>query len=78
MRIVDRLSNEVQYFHKKKDGLRRISLSPIQKCIAAIRVMAYGSAADTVDEYLRHGESTTRLCLEHFVEGIINFSVMST
>uniref|UniRef100_A0A0D3CJ63 DDE Tnp4 domain-containing protein n=1 Tax=Brassica oleracea var. oleracea TaxID=109376 RepID=A0A0D3CJ63_BRAOL len=49
-----------------------ISLSPIQKCTAAIRVLAYGSAADTVDEYLRLGETTTRLCVEHFVEGIIN------
>ena len=33
--------------------------------------MAYGSAADTVDEYLRLGETTTQLCLENFVEGII-------
>nr|VDD53704.1 unnamed protein product [Brassica oleracea] len=72
MHIVDRLSNEVQYFRQKKDGLRRISLSPIQKCTEVIRVMAYGYAADTVDEYLRLSESTTRLCLEHFVEGIIN------
>ncbi|XP_048623828.1 putative nuclease HARBI1 isoform X1 [Brassica napus] len=72
MRIVDRLSNEVQYFQQTHDGLGRISLSPIQKCTAAIRVLAYGSAADTVDEYLRLGETTTRLCVEHFVEGIIN------
>uniref|UniRef100_A0A0D3EEG2 DDE Tnp4 domain-containing protein n=2 Tax=Brassica TaxID=3705 RepID=A0A0D3EEG2_BRAOL len=40
--------------------------------MAAIRVLAYGIAADTVDEYLRLGETTTRLCLENFVEGIIN------
>ena len=72
MRIVDRLSNEVQYFQQTHDGLGRISLSPLQKCTAAIRVLAYGSSADTVDEYLRLGETTTRLCVEHFVEGIIN------
>uniref|UniRef100_A0A0D3E1J5 DDE Tnp4 domain-containing protein n=1 Tax=Brassica oleracea var. oleracea TaxID=109376 RepID=A0A0D3E1J5_BRAOL len=71
MHIVDRLSNEVLYFREKKDGLGRISLSPLQKCTAAIRVLAYGSAADAVDEYLRLGETTTRLCVENFVEGII-------
>ncbi|XP_056848834.1 uncharacterized protein LOC108836391 [Raphanus sativus] len=72
MSIVDRFSNEVQYFRKKRDGLGRISLSPLQKCTAAIRVLAYGSAGDMVDEYLRLGEATTRLCVENFVEGIIN------
>ncbi|XP_056842126.1 uncharacterized protein LOC130495088 [Raphanus sativus] len=72
MRIVDRLSTEVEYFREKRDALGRISLSPLQKCTAAIRVLAYGSAADTVDEYLRLAESTTRLCVEKFAEGIIS------
>uniref|UniRef100_A0A0D3ACM1 Myb-like domain-containing protein n=1 Tax=Brassica oleracea var. oleracea TaxID=109376 RepID=A0A0D3ACM1_BRAOL len=72
MRIVDRLSNEVPYFRQKKDALGRLGLSSLQKCTTAIRVLAYGIAADTVDEYLRLGETTTRKCLEHFVEGIIN------
>uniref|UniRef100_A0A0D3DGB4 DDE Tnp4 domain-containing protein n=1 Tax=Brassica oleracea var. oleracea TaxID=109376 RepID=A0A0D3DGB4_BRAOL len=71
MCIVDRLSNDVQYFREKKDGLGRISLSPLQRCIAAICVLAYGCAGDTVDEYLWLGETTTRLCVENFVEGII-------
>ncbi|XP_048614443.1 uncharacterized protein LOC125587639 [Brassica napus] len=72
MRIVDRLSTEVQYFQQKEDGLGRLGLSALQKCTAAIRVLAYGHAADTVDEYIRLGETTTRLCVENFVEGIIN------
>ena len=71
MHIVDRISNEVQYFREKKDGIGRNSLSSIQKCTATIRVLAYGSAADTVDEYLRLGETTTRLCVQNFVEEII-------
>uniref|UniRef100_A0A0D3BLD9 Uncharacterized protein n=1 Tax=Brassica oleracea var. oleracea TaxID=109376 RepID=A0A0D3BLD9_BRAOL len=53
-------------------ALGRLSLSALQKCIAAIRVLAYGSAADAVDEYLRLGETTSRACVEHFVEGVIN------
>ncbi|XP_048624595.1 putative nuclease HARBI1 [Brassica napus] len=70
--IVDRLSNEVQFFRQKKDGLGRLGLSTLQKCTAAIRVLAYGSALDAVDEYLRLGATTTRLCVENFVEAIID------
>uniref|UniRef100_A0A0D2ZSW0 DDE Tnp4 domain-containing protein n=1 Tax=Brassica oleracea var. oleracea TaxID=109376 RepID=A0A0D2ZSW0_BRAOL len=72
MHIVDRLFNEVHFFRQKKDGLGRLGLSALQKCTAAIRVLAYGTAADTVDEYLLLGETTTRACVEKFVAGIIN------
>ena len=71
MRIVDRLANEVHLFRQKKDALRRLGLSALQKCTAAIRVLAYGAAADTVDEYLRLGETTTRSCVKKFSEEII-------
>uniref|UniRef100_A0A0D3C144 DDE Tnp4 domain-containing protein n=1 Tax=Brassica oleracea var. oleracea TaxID=109376 RepID=A0A0D3C144_BRAOL len=71
MHIVDRLLNKVPFFRQKKDGLGRLGLSTLQKCTAAIRLLAYGMAADAVDEYLRLGETTTRACLENFVEGII-------
>uniref|UniRef100_A0A0D3CV56 DDE Tnp4 domain-containing protein n=1 Tax=Brassica oleracea var. oleracea TaxID=109376 RepID=A0A0D3CV56_BRAOL len=72
MHIVDRLSNEVQFFRQKNDGLGRLGFSAFQKCTTAIRVLAYGTAADAVDEYLRIGETTTRACVEKIVEGIIN------
>ncbi|CAN6879046.1 unnamed protein product [Brassica oleracea] len=72
MHIVQRLSNEVQFFQPKKDALGRVSLSPLQKCTSAIRILAYGNAADAVDEYLRLGATTARSCLEHFVDGIIS------
>ena len=71
MHIVDRLSNKVDFFRQKRDGLGRLGLSALQKCKAAIRVLAYGTAADAVDEYLWLGETTTRSCVENFVEGII-------
>ena len=53
LRIVHRLSTEVQYFQPSEDATGRSSLSPLQKCTAAIRQLAYGGAADTVDEYVR-------------------------
>ena len=71
MHIVDRLSNEVDFFRQKRDGLGKLGLSTLQKCTAAICVLAYGTAADAIDEYLRLGETTTRSCVENFVERII-------
>ncbi|KAL1193724.1 hypothetical protein V5N11_031633 [Cardamine amara subsp. amara] len=72
MRIVDRLSNEVPFFQQRRDATGRFGLSALQKSTAAIRIMAYGCAADAVDEYVRLGASTAISCLEHFVEGIIS------
>uniref|UniRef100_A0A0D3AWM0 DDE Tnp4 domain-containing protein n=1 Tax=Brassica oleracea var. oleracea TaxID=109376 RepID=A0A0D3AWM0_BRAOL len=37
----------------------------------ARRMLAYGQSGDTYDEYLRLGESTARLCLKNFPNGII-------
>ena len=57
-------------FDKRKMVLG-LGLYTLQKYTIAIRVLAYGIAADTVDEYLRLDTTTTRSCLEKFVEGII-------
>ncbi|XP_024014249.1 uncharacterized protein LOC112088195 [Eutrema salsugineum] len=72
MRIVGQLSQEMPFFQQRRDATGRVSLSGLQKCTATIRMLAYGSAADAVDEYLRLGESTAISCLEHFTEGIIS------
>uniref|UniRef100_A0A0D3E3B8 Uncharacterized protein n=1 Tax=Brassica oleracea var. oleracea TaxID=109376 RepID=A0A0D3E3B8_BRAOL len=60
LRIVHRLSTEVPYFQPTEDATGRSSLSPLQKCTAAIRQLAYGGGADTVDEYVRLAETTAR------------------
>uniref|UniRef100_A0A0D3BUY1 Myb-like domain-containing protein n=1 Tax=Brassica oleracea var. oleracea TaxID=109376 RepID=A0A0D3BUY1_BRAOL len=72
MRIVDRLSAEIPYFQQRRDATGRFGHSQLQKATTSIRMMAYGCPADAVDEYLRLGETTALLCLEHFVQGIIN------
>ncbi|XP_018487830.2 uncharacterized protein LOC108858395 [Raphanus sativus] len=72
LRIVHRLSTEVPYFQATEDAAGRRSLSPLQKCTAAIRQLAYGGGADTVDEYVRLGETTARKCLHKFTAGIIH------
>ncbi|XP_009144908.2 putative nuclease HARBI1 [Brassica rapa] len=70
LRIVESLSSEVPYF-QQRNGHGRYGLSALQKCTAAIRMLAYGQSGDTYDEYLRLGESTARLCLENFTDGIM-------
>ncbi|XP_048591653.1 putative nuclease HARBI1 [Brassica napus] len=71
MHIVTRLADEVPFIQRRRDATGRFGLSGLQKATAAIRMMAYGCAADAVDEYLRLGESTAISCLENFVEAII-------
>uniref|UniRef100_A0A0D3D9R1 DDE Tnp4 domain-containing protein n=1 Tax=Brassica oleracea var. oleracea TaxID=109376 RepID=A0A0D3D9R1_BRAOL len=61
LHIVERVSN----------ACGRNGLSALQKCTAAIRMLAYGQSGDTYDEYLRLGDSTSRLCLENFTNAII-------
>uniref|UniRef100_A0A0D3C914 DDE Tnp4 domain-containing protein n=1 Tax=Brassica oleracea var. oleracea TaxID=109376 RepID=A0A0D3C914_BRAOL len=71
LRIMHRMSNEIEYFQPREDATGRSSLSPLQKCTAAIRQLAYGGGSDTVDEYVRLGETTARKCLHHFTAGIV-------
>ena len=54
-----------------KDALGKLGLSSIQKVTAAIRQLAYGSAADQVDEYVRIGESTAMECLKRFCKAVV-------
>ncbi|WZZ08093.1 hypothetical protein YC2023_094014 [Brassica napus] len=71
LRIVHGLSEWFPFFQQRRDATGRFGLSPLQKCTAVIRMLAYGSAADAVDEYLRLGESTALSCLHNFTDGII-------
>ncbi|XP_048502710.1 uncharacterized protein LOC125498529 [Beta vulgaris subsp. vulgaris] len=48
-----------------------MGLSSLQKCTAAIRMLAYGMSADAVDEYLRLGRTNARTTLLKFTEGVI-------
>nr|VDD26242.1 unnamed protein product [Brassica oleracea] len=71
LHIVERVSNEVPYFQQRQNSCGRYGLSALQKCTAAIRMLAYGQSGDTYDEYLRLADSTSRLCLENFTNAII-------
>ncbi|KAL1371197.1 hypothetical protein AAHE18_01G113800 [Arachis hypogaea] len=64
----DRLFQDYFADEQMVDATGRRGLSPLQKCTAAIRMLAYGVAADAIDDYVCIGESTTIECLEKFVE----------
>ncbi|XP_062098508.1 uncharacterized protein LOC133804360 [Humulus lupulus] len=70
LRIVQALENHSEYFHTRFDAVGRRGLSPLQKCTAAMRMLAYGAPADYVDEYVRIGETTAIECLVNFVRGV--------
>jgi hypothetical protein len=46
------------YFRCKPDATGKLGFSSYQKCLAAIRMLAYGVAGDLVDEYMRMSEYT--------------------
>ena len=59
------------YFVQKKDAIGVLGLSSLQKMTAAMRMRAYGVAADFVDDYVRIGESTAIESLQRFVQAVV-------
>ncbi|XP_058726961.1 uncharacterized protein LOC131598366 [Vicia villosa] len=72
LRIVEALGQHNEYFQLKTDATGRSGLSPLQKCTAIIRMLAYGTSSDNVDYYLRIGETTTLKCIDNFTRGVIS------
>ncbi|XP_048497915.1 uncharacterized protein LOC125496487 [Beta vulgaris subsp. vulgaris] len=75
--VFERIINEVMRndkFDQKRDCTGRFGLSPLQKCTAAIRQLAYGCAFDACNEYIRISDSTTRLTVQRFIDGVNQFS----
>ena len=72
--LFSRILNEVEqhdpYFVQKTDAIGALGLSSLQKVTAAYRILAYGTPADFVDEYIRIGESTAIESLKSFVNAV--------
>ena len=49
LRIVTAVTANDLYFQQRRDATGRKGLSPLQKCTAAMRVLAYGTSADAQD-----------------------------
>ncbi|XP_066323623.1 uncharacterized protein [Miscanthus floridulus] len=61
----------VRLFYSRVDATNRQGLTPLQKCTAAIRRLANGSAVDHLDDYLKIGETTAMEAMKNFVQGVI-------
>ncbi|XP_074352941.1 uncharacterized protein LOC141692102 [Apium graveolens] len=64
---MDVVSNSDTYFQQRIDAVGRKGLSPLQKCTATMRMLAYGVSADVVDDYVRIGESIAVECWKKIV-----------
>jgi hypothetical protein len=67
LRIVVAVEAHDDYFRQKPNAIGVLGASPIQKVVAVVQMLAYGSPADLLDDYVRMGESTIIECLIHFV-----------
>ena len=55
-RILADIQNHDHYFIQKRDAAGKLGFSPFQKLTLAMRMMASGCSADSVDEYTRMGK----------------------
>ena len=72
LRLVNACERMNPYFIQTPDCTGLLGLTSLQKCVAAIHILAYGLPADAVDEYVRIGESTAIESLRNFCRAIID------
>ncbi|XP_026399845.1 uncharacterized protein LOC113295737 [Papaver somniferum] len=70
-RILRGIHYHDDYFTQRVDAAKKYGLSPLQKMMASVKMLAYGCPADSVDEYIQIGESTAIECLKRFCDAII-------
>ena len=69
--IVNQVEAYYTYFTQKRNALGQLGLRPIQKITSAIRMLAYGGAADANNEYIQIAESTSLESLIRFCDAVI-------
>jgi hypothetical protein len=71
LRIHDGILHAEPYFVQRPDACGVLGLSSFQKMTAALRMLAYGTSADLLDDALRMGESTILESLQYFCQSVI-------
>ncbi|XP_021741924.1 uncharacterized protein LOC110708124 [Chenopodium quinoa] len=71
LHVVDRVQQRDPWFQQKYDAVGKPGFSPLQKCTAALRFLAYGVAADQIYEYVKISEKSSLNALCKFVDAII-------
>ena len=71
LRILSKVEAYEPYFTQKRNAVKKLGLSPLQKMTAALRMLAYGVAADFMDKYVRIAKTTTTTSLKKFVAAVV-------
>lgn len=71
VRIMNAVEKYDDYFVQKRNAAGTLGLSCLQKVVAAFRMLAYGVAADAMDDYICIGESTALESLRKFVRAVV-------
>nr|GEY17542.1 hypothetical protein [Tanacetum cinerariifolium] len=71
-KIVREVTDVSYFFQQGDDCTGHRGISSLMKCTSAIRQMAYGSVADSLEEYLQMGVTTARKSLQIFCKVIMN------
>ena len=56
---------------QRRNAANTVGLSGEQKMTAALLMLAYSMSADSLDEYVRIGETTTIQCVKRFCQGVV-------
>jgi hypothetical protein len=71
LKIMEIVKKNNSYFEQRPDCTGKMGLSTEQKVSASLRLLAYGVAADAVDEYFRLAPSTALKTLKEFCKTIV-------
>ncbi|XP_052621622.1 uncharacterized protein LOC111917420 [Lactuca sativa] len=71
LRIANALESRYKFFQLRYDARGRRGFTTLQKCVAAIRLMAMGESPDTTDDYMRMSERTARESLYTLSRGVV-------
>ena len=71
LRILHTLQQRNQYFVQRRNAANTLGLSDEQKMTAALCMLAYSMSADSLDEYVRIGETTTIEYVKRLFHGVV-------
>lgn len=73
LRIVQTMEGRDSYFQQWQDVECSLELSPLKKCIAALRQLAYGTTTNMFDEVSSCRGFNSAECLAKFCEWVVGF-----
>ncbi|XP_023737120.2 uncharacterized protein LOC111885061 [Lactuca sativa] len=70
-RIANAMEARYEFFQMRHDARGKRGFIGLQKCVAAIKLMAMGESPDSVDDYMRIFERTARESLYLLARGVV-------